>query len=141
MGEFRFAAGAGRLAEVLSRGGSRGPRHGQECCEPVQDAGQHPEIVGWDRSNAGVGSHTQISPPSPREAIIDIRRSRTGSPSALNTFANSAAWSSFSGAADIAVQQAVSWPITSSSCFDMPYIDVLRFKAQGCIEEHQYRQG
>lgn len=54
-------------------------------------------IVGWDRSNAGVISQTQTSPPS-REAIIDGSHSRTGTPSALNTLASSAPRSSSSGA-------------------------------------------
>src|SRR4051794_15299264 len=40
-------------------------------------------MVEPDTSNAGVRSHTQISPPG-AEAIIDINCRRTGSPSALN---------------------------------------------------------
>ncbi|GGM48940.1 hypothetical protein GCM10011608_37320 [Micromonospora sonchi] len=46
------------------------------------------EMVGPDRSNAGVRSQTQISA---TDAIIDISRSRTGSPRALNIGATTAA--------------------------------------------------
>ena len=62
-------------------------------------------IVGWDRSKAGVRSHTHASPPS-WESTIDISRSRTGSARALSSGATWSACSSLIGSRDSGVQQA-----------------------------------
>src|SRR2546423_15664664 len=72
-------------------------------------------MVGPDTAKASVSSHTQTSAV---EAIIDSRRSRTGSPSALNIGASPAACSPLSGAAASGERQV---PATSGgACFDMP---------------------
>ena len=62
-------------------------------------------MVGWDRSNAPLRSHTHASPPS-REATSDISRSRTGSASAFSSGATCSACSMLSGAADSGAQHA-----------------------------------
>ncbi|GAB2960101.1 hypothetical protein GCM10027280_56140 [Micromonospora polyrhachis] len=72
-------------------------------------------MVGPDRSNAEVRSHTQISG---TEAIIDINRSRTGSPSARNIGAISAAWAASSGRVASGGQHACG-STTGRACFDM----------------------
>ena len=69
-------------------------------------------MVGPDGSNAGVRSQTQISR---TEAIIDISRSRTGSPRALNIGATTAACSTPIGLAAIGEQQATAFRSTTGS--------------------------
>lgn len=74
-------------------------------------------MVGPDRSNAGVRSHTHISG---TEAIIDINRSRTGSPRALNIGATAAACSASIGRTASGAQHATAWRSTTGrDCFDM----------------------
>ena len=78
-------------------------------------------MVGPVSSNTPVRSHTHASPPS-WEASSDSRRSRTGSPIALNTGASSTAWLAVRGSRARGAQHptaAVSSTITRF-CFDMP---------------------
>ena len=62
-------------------------------------------MVGPVRSNASVISQTHTSPPL-RAAISDSTRSRTGSPSTLNTLAMSAAPSELNASLTMGEQQA-----------------------------------
>jgi hypothetical protein len=76
-------------------------------------------MVGPERSKAGVRSHTQISPPA-ADVIIDSRRSRTGSPRALNIRDRSSACSAPRALSVSGAQQASETSVSGNTCFDIP---------------------
>ena len=83
-------------------------------------------IVGWDRSNAPVKSHTHASPPA-WDATSDISRKRTGSASAFSRDATWSAWSSVNGSTINGEQQATVCNGVTGSCrraFDDPEFDI-----------------
>ncbi|BCJ68069.1 hypothetical protein Prubr_50900 [Polymorphospora rubra] len=75
-------------------------------------------MVGPDSANSGVRSQTQISG---TEAIIDISRSRTGSPRARNIGAMTSAWFASRRRVAIGGQQATRSGSTTG-CFDIPLV-------------------